>query len=634
MIERENGQRALTCLTRPPLRAGALLLLASLFLGGSAGEGLASGGPSGGAPLEEGCGRIVPSSYGGVAPFLFQVYADYARDPGEGRGFLHYDYEWDFGDQTCGDWGLTGRPRNSARGAAAGHVYERAGTYTASLTVRGRSGILFRDFYSVRVQDPDQVYPGKSTICVADSAHPDFPEAPAGSLHIVTDDLREVTKYAGPGRRILLRRGGRWTVSGLEWEGNGGPVTIGAFGPAEGRDELGIAGNAPRIKVVGGKFLNLDGKQGWRVMDLHLSDPSGRYDSVGGAMDMQDLLFLRLRIEGFSTCLGWSHWNSSKLKTLDRLAVVSCDLSGGRDNIAYVGGERLALLGNRMRDAQLSHVLRVWQAYMSVISDNQVSGASLQSPDGRHALKLHGPGFSSFQGVNEYGAPRPDTGLLARRTEFVVVSDNVFGSSGPWPVAIGPQDDLTDSGLSRIVFERNRIVSDYGSQGGRKVAVGLWLWASDSVVRNNILDGSGSGKDYTGIAVDRRGVEPSPAGVEIYHNTIYRADNRTGNQRIGIAIGRAASRTVIKNNLISFPDAAVALAPIEDLGQLTEEAGNRELGGAAFEAPSGGDPLERDFRLKARSGMEGEAAPVFDDFSGATRGAGDLTIGALQESAH
>jgi len=574
-------------------------------------------------------GRIVKSRTTGVAPLLVHVSADFSGDPDGGRGFRNYDYDWDFGDPESGIWGTTGNSRNRAKGGIAAHVFEKAGTYLITLNVSGGSGLVALESFIIQVEDPDQYYQGANTVCVSDGAHHDFSGAPEGALCIVTDDLGDITRYAMPGRRILFNRGSSWSVRALTWPENRGPVTIGAFGDATGVDAMGIAANAPKITVTGGVFLPLDSKQDWRIMDLRLVDPTRRNGTFGGSMEMQRILFLRLSIEGFSTSLGWSHWNTSRLMILDQMAVVSCDVSGGEDNIAYVGGERLALLGNQFRDARESHVLRVWQAYASVISDNFISGSSLESLDGRHALKLHGPGFSTFQGVNEFGNPEPETALLGKKSEFIVVSDNVFGSSGPWPVTIGPQDALTDAAMENIVFERNRIISQFGKPGRRKVDVALNFWASKSVVRNNIFDGTGSSNDYTGIVVDRRGVEPEPHDVEIYHNSIYRSDNAGGNHRIGIAVGPTATGVIIKNNIICFPKATVVVLPVQDLGTKTVQAGNLVTAVNPFLDPERGDPLSRNFRLKPGTKPTGEPVPVFEDFAGTARLAGTAMPGAF-----
>ena len=107
-------------------------------------------------------------------------------------------------------------------------------------------------------------------------------------------------------------------------------------------------------------------------MDLHFrsdrAGDGGEAGVFGGAMDFRRMLFLRLKIEGFGVAIGWAFWNVKSLAQIDQMAVVSCDLRDAQSNVMYVGGERLALLGNRLADARDSHVLRVWQAWRVITS--------------------------------------------------------------------------------------------------------------------------------------------------------------------------------------------------------------------------------------------------------------------------
>lgn len=577
-------------------------------------------------------GTVSVSRSSGVAPLYVHFSADFAGAPETATGFRTYDYSWDFGDPASGVWGTNGTSMNLSTGGVAAHVFEQPGTYSVSLTVKEGTSIIGSEVRVIQVLDPASYYAGVKTVCVSDSAATVADGAPAGALLVATTNLSSITKYATAGSRILFRRGSSWSTPGLSWPENAGPVTLGAYGPGSGIDSQGHYSNAPRITVTGGEFLSLNFKQDWRIMDLHLVDTTRSYGSFGGTMEFRKHLFLRLRIDGFYTGFGWSHWNTSSLMAIDQMAVVSCRITESLDNIAYVGSERLALLGNIMQNVRESHVLRVWQAYRSVISNNIVSGSSLSETNGRHALKLHGPGYSTFQGVNEYGTPVPDSNLLGNRTEYVIVSDNVFGSSGPWPVAIGPQDDLTDAKVYHLVFERNRIVSEYGDQSVRPVDVAMHLWGGYSTVRNNIFDGTNSGPDYTAIVIEQRGAEPAPDSVEIYNNTIYRSDNSTGNRRVGIYLSSNSRRITVKNNLVSFPGATMAPTMIDDAGGIAVKSGNLMTAAAGFVDPNDADPLSRNFRLSAGApGINaGVSVPVYEDFAGGGRPIGAYDIGAYE----
>ncbi len=82
-----------------------------------------------------------------------------------------------------------------------------------------------------------------------------------------------------------------------------------------------------------------------------------------------------------------------------------------------------------------------------------MSGANIDNTAGLHALKLHGPG--NHPNEISLGTPAPNTGLLANRTQFCLVTDYIFGSSGPWPVVIGPESARSDSLILDVIFEKN-----------------------------------------------------------------------------------------------------------------------------------------------------------------------------------
>lgn len=553
---------------------------------------------------------ILPSRASGVAPLYVNFATDYVGTLGD-RAFHDYAFAWSFGDPTSGTWGTNGRSRNAALGPVAAHVFETPGTYTVTLSVRDASGILASGQAQIVVSDPEVIYAGTQTTCVSYTA--DFTGAPAGARQVTTHDLSTITQYATAGSRILFRRGGQWsTAGGLTWPENAGPVTIGAFGAGSSPNIQGIFGNAPRITVTAGGFMPMDFKQDWRIMDLHLVDPTRTLGTFGGAEELQRQLYLRLKIEGFDTALGWSHWNTRRLLPLDEMAIVSCDLSNGGDHSLYVGSERLAILGCRAWDAHTSHVVRVWQAYRGVIAHNEISGSSLDNTAGRHALKFHGPKETELSPANA-------NGHLRVRSSHTVVSDNVFGSSGPWPIHIAPQDGGSDERLSHILFERNRYVAEFGSQSATPLQIALRICARHITVRNNILDGSNIGNSFRGIAVLQDGVEPAPEGIGIYHNTIYRSSTAV-NTCTAIEIGAEVQNSMVRNNLVSFPVATNGRL-LNNLSAGTASSHNLLTATPLFVAPDLAGPLTRDFRLQSGSpGLgAGTAVPVFDDFDGNVR---------------
>ena len=84
-----------------------------------------------------------------------------------------------------------------------------------------------------------------------------------------------------------------------------------------------------------------------------------------------------------------------------------------------------------------------------------------------------------------------------------MISDNVFGTSGPWPVMVAPQDDWSDERLSHIIFERNQYFPDFGNTSTLSLqpSVICSFYGTNLTIRNNIIDASAYGAYFTGILV-------------------------------------------------------------------------------------------------------------------------------------
>ena len=567
----------------------------------------------------------------GVAPLAVHFFSEFAASQDTGARFRNYDYTWNFDDPSSGEWGTDGKSKNIEKGALATHIFENPGEYNVTLTVKDKDGIVKTEFYTINVSDPDVFFDGENTIYVSDTSQDDFLNVPDDAIKLCTDDLSEVVGYAQAGTRILFDRGSSWKTSGLSWPSNSGPVSIGAYGTGTNPDSLGIYENAPKITVTGGKFLSLTSKQNWRISDLHLIDPNRTSEAMGGAIGIQRLLIQRIKMEGFKTSISWSSWYNSEIIIKDDIVIASCDISDTTGACIYGGSERLALLGNILEDSNY-HVIRIWQAYRSVISHNIVSGSSLGNDHGKHALKLHGPGvYHNGEGSTTLGTPAPNGGLLELRTNYTIVSHNAFGSSGPWPVRIGPQNTAADERLTNIIFEYNRIHSDYGNQNNIEPKTGLRMSSQKSVIRNNIFDGTGAASEYTGVGIADDYDLIDPKEIEIYNNTIYRGDAGTGIHK-GVSICSEASDIIVKNNLVSFPYATGWTTLLEDDSAETVSEANLLVDDAGFSSPDDSNPLERNFDLKLTSVAidNGIEINVFDDFLGNSRIGEVYNIGAFE----
>lgn len=112
----------------------------------------------------------------GLAPLAVFFDAGVAASTESSAPFHDLDYTWDFGDPDSGTWGPSGKSKNTDKGPLAAHVYETAGTYTASLTVRDSNGMVGSPTeFTITVTD----FSAANTTCI--STGTDFTGCPAGA---------------------------------------------------------------------------------------------------------------------------------------------------------------------------------------------------------------------------------------------------------------------------------------------------------------------------------------------------------------------------------------------------------------------------------------------------------------------
>lgn len=178
-----------------------------------------------------------------VAPCAVLFDATATTAAGSAHPFHELDYRWDFGDERGATWAISGRPKNQAIGAIAGHLFEHPGRFTVTLTVATPSGGRAVATKSIAVDDPEQAFAGDRTVCV--SARGDFSGCPAGARRVTSAGFDGAFANEA-GRRTLLRRGERFTwerpVRLADAAGRGAALDV--FGPGAQRATLAAAEGA------------------------------------------------------------------------------------------------------------------------------------------------------------------------------------------------------------------------------------------------------------------------------------------------------------------------------------------------------------------------------------------------------
>lgn len=554
---------------------------------------------------------VVASRLTGVAPLAVFFDATATTATATSRPFHDLEYRWDFGDPGSGVWGTTGLSKNTTTGPVATHVFETPGTYNVCLTVFDGTNTRSTSV-SITVQDPDAAFPGNRTTCFSNSA--DFAGCPSGATQVTTSSLDTVTNSATSGntvRRLLLRRGHVWTASGPTLSAQG-PGILGAFG----------SGAVPIIRSAsaGGNTMltlsrnNTPTMSDWRIMNIEF-DGQNRANSYGisAGGGFSQITIFGVNIHDVFSGIQFSpsilnYWNSNGSPghvIWDQIAVVNSTtthaIGAGGGYCTYISGSRLSILGNTMDDSIVAtHVLRIPYMNKGVIGHNLIS----RPAPIYHALKLHGPGFSS-SGVTGGG----------RYSEQIVISDNTFlgGAIGStWTVAIEAQNATEDERIRNVVFERN------WTRAGLGTTIGVIVKGSEITFRNNIFDNTGGATGGgTGINLNGSfGIAPPIDQVRIYNNTFYRTA-LTGDYT-GVGLSGSPTNVTIRNNLVSAPGVPIAPALFGGSGGSGFVQSNNTVNNSAAALFVNSSPnVPAGFKLLSTSpakdvGMN--SVPVFSDF--------------------
>lgn len=560
----------------------------------------------------------------GTAPLSVFFTAGFSPSDGVNRDFHDLYYAWAFDDPTSGTWAVSGKSKNIDFGGCASHLFETPGTYTVVLLVYdGIDGTPLdtdNTTFIIEVIDPDVTFAGALTTVINNIGDAVFTGKPTDATEVNTDTLSDISAYTGAGKRVLLKRGTTWTQSGALSTDHSGLLHIGAYGTGTNPDEKGIYTNAPVIALTGGEGLfGVDSCVDFRITDIEITGSATSLGVIEAVTNVQQLLVLRVKTSGHIGAAVINHWRNNETDQIRRNSFIECDFGETEVNCVYIGSEELAFMGNKVYNSKAGHVTRVWYSSRGVIEHNDLSGSSYVSGDGLHALKFHG---SDEGQVGDYATS--GGGGLPYRTRFTMVSNNLIGGSGPWPVSIGPQNAIdAEENLSDIIVEKNRVYANHGIVTPDLVDVSIIIEGRYHTIRNNILDGSGAAAWYVGISIAKRGIELSPLGTEVYSNTIYSGDAQIEVTSVTIHSANI-SGVIVKNNLSSFPNAITNYGVVNNAGAAASLSNNIDIDDPLFT-----NAAAQIFTLLVTSTAidAGTSIPVNDDFADTVR-TGTNEIGA------
>lgn len=524
---------------------------------------------------------VVPSRTSGVAPLAVYFDASATTATGVEHPMHALHYEWNFGDPSAGAWSISGRSKNTATSFAAAHVFTKPGTYKVALQVRQLSGETASKTVTITVEDPDVVFARNDTVCFSPDG--DFAGAPKGAELVKTDSLATVMSYLANNRRLLLKRGARFSGGNLDITTDG-PGIIGSFGPDKAPPRLTGSSNYFRFR-----------SSDWRILDLEFEGASAPGNAAMEAhAPAQDLLVMNTR----SVPNTLHRMFSGAISFPDKLFIVENDWRdfgfGNGGVIIYTLSKRLAILGNHLEDAiGGEHIVRLVQCEKGVVSHNY------------------------------FAKPRATKALLTIRaqdkgeTHEVIVSDNIFVSHGDQHLNTVSTNNSRHTVYGRdFIVERNFFKGDPTSDRAANRAY-LIEWADNVTMRNNVILFNGWG--YRGVTMK------TANNVWIYNNSAYSSDTSSNVARF--VHSESGKNHTAQNNLWFAPGITRA-DPIVEGGEVVSN--NLHATKNPYAAATITEPAH--FRIHAASEAlrTGAPVPVFDDFTGARRDLSKPSVGAFE----
>ncbi len=533
-----------------------------------------------------------------MAPCAVFFDATRTRDPDTDRAFHRLRYEWDFGDERGEIWEHSGRAKNRAIGAIAGHVYEWPGDHVAVLVVTDPKGTASRRQVKISVADPDQVFPGKRTRCV--SASGDFSGCPSGAETLHSSDF-DGSLLDLDGRRTLFRRGESFTFD----------RSIQLTDASRSGASIGVFGNGSEGALVRAReSAGIDAGNDWRVYGL-------RFEGHGLPLDraafserngVQRFTLLDVAVRGFGACL--SFWSPTAPDAEVAVVDFSCrDFPDpGKGTQLFEDTERSFFQGLDLDRGELRHPADQSEfAHRSAFLNRKLIQHSLYrgraANQSKNALQLR------------HCQPAPPwtrcrDGEVPGR--YVLVSDNQFvEGGGPQGLTVVRVCDHAGCGgtpgdsqpVQDLIFERNLIQVDSRGPEDRLQSV-FMLQGARVTIRNNLLDLQGwPGRD--GLNISMLAVMPpsnaarDPAdGFEFSHNTVYTGEGMPGSI-ILCNNGGGGSGHVCANNLVYAPGLRGDRIPTRGIGW--KHFGNRFAGES--ENPFSGPPGRAQASLRDLSGF-------------------------------
>lgn len=496
------------------LSAGAAALLSPSLVAAAAAQ---AGSAVKGARSQALSPRVSVRRSSGAAPLSVHFDATQTTSPSTNDSYRDLWYLWDFGETKgpgAARWKLganAGMSRNQAVGPIAAHLYELPGRYIAQLLVIDRtSGATAVETVAVSVADPDEVYAGR-TMSYVNSGAPSDSQVVTSSW----DEVVATINAKGNGWRHRLRGGDTFEMEkpSSESVNNIRPshLLIESFGRAEAvLGRTGAAADSTCTTIIFGHRRS-QAQTGNVVKDIRVdctANAPGQKGVAVGQYAGTDLTLVRVTAKAcqmlYANSLHTEGYNASPDRAahghggFDGLAVWDCQVTdvaetatGKKPYAMFVGCNHGSIQGCKFdldagNNNSISHVLRMWHGYKTVIANNFLRGSGTT----QHCLKLHARTAAEIAAVRRDPRTPPwgTAGDSGGWTRFVwIAANHIVATYTNTPVGIGAPSGgaFPDSGtqLEKIAFVGNFL--DAGPNA--TVQIGLGYWAHSGLIALNVF---------------------------------------------------------------------------------------------------------------------------------------------------
>ena len=465
--------------------------------------------------------------------------------------FHEVEYRWNFGDSGSGSWTYgsgSNTSKNVHYGPVAAHVYETAGTYTATLTAYDGTNTASQT-QTITVSDPDTYFSTTNTICVNASGGV-FTGCPAGSsTQTQANFATAINTYLAQGKRVLFKKGDTFTASIAANFSANGPWHVGAFGSGS-NPVIQNTGNV-NVLAIGDTNAGTFPSDG-RIVDLEIDGSLGvaTQKAMWCIGNFDTLLVLRLYVHdtgdglncqadalNLAGNIGHSPRNWNIQDTQVGPFGNSQGESSGLHGLDAIG-VRFAAQGNYIHDSTGEHLVRLDYLNRAVLAYNKLTGG----PASKETIAIRGTQLNSAGAA--YLAYVPGI----QPTQYVQVSDNEIAVHATVGVQHSPANDTIVVLITDTIVERNWIYDD----GASAAQVAVSSQTNRNTTRNNVVNCSGF------LACNIHNTRAATTGMLAsanhwtYNNTAY-SSAASNNTNISAAVADATGALVTKNNLLYQP---------------------------------------------------------------------------------